>query len=208
MCVWPPVPFPAGTDASKGKANQQRKRRLEGSHVHVREGGEGVVDLLDQSMIRNLRLGKARGRGQEDESSDDEEVTYNAQGKIVVRDDRVDAEAEARAKKKRSAVEMMHVSDEDEEFDDGEGGGEEDLLDRGRGGGKRSKRADGSAGRGAEAQGKGKKGGHKVRNCSELSARGPRSCWEGCSKVGGRGWVGNLVGCKGCRLHASCMSSS
>lgn len=123
--------------------------------MHVREGGDGVVDLLDESMIRNLRVGKARGRPQDDDSSDDDEVQYTAQGKIMVKDDLLDDEAEARARKKRSAVEMMHVSDEDEDFDDGEGDGAA--------GQKRSKRSDGSAGRAGDAQGRGKKAGNKVR---------------------------------------------
>jgi len=149
------------------------KRKL--GDMMVKEHGEGgeVVDLLDASMVRHLRLndgnrnkaGRRRKRDEDDDGMSDNddsssgeddgaEVEFNAQGKLVIKESGGGKEKEEQKVKAR----LMEIDREMKEDEDEDGG---DLI---RTGPKRKKmkRADGSAG--GKGGNKGKRKGPQVRS--------------------------------------------
>lgn len=110
----------------KGVAAQQGKRKLADMLVVDHAGGGEVVDLLDASMVRHLRLDEGRKttrRRKREELSDEEEedgsggedVGFNAQGKLVIRGADKEEEEGKRVKARLAEIEKELKEDEEDE---------------------------------------------------------------------------------------------
>lgn len=116
---------------SKGEVSFRGKRKKLGDDMVVKDhaaGGE-VVDLLDASMVRHLRLdegGKINRRrkreeiGGSDSSSDDgdgkDEVRFNAQGKLVIHETKEDEASKVKARLAEIEKQLKEDEDDDEDI--------------------------------------------------------------------------------------------